>query len=73
MIRLTLPDPYHHIAKLLICAVKENVNYRQHVLDNKDFLINKGNCYEISSRTNDLYIFDNILPISTHITGSLEK
>ena len=73
MIRLTLPDSIPSHSEVIDLCCERNVYYRQHVLDNKDFLINKGNCYEISSRTNDLYIFDNILPISTHITGSLEN
>lgn len=73
MIRLTLPDSIPSHSEVIDLCCERNVNYRQHVLDNKDFLINKGNCYEISSRTNDLYIFDNILPVSTHITGSLEN
>ncbi len=73
MIRLTLPDSIPSHSEVIDLCCERNVGYRQHILDNKDFLIDKGNCYEIFSRVNDLYIFDNILPVSTHITGSLEN
>lgn len=73
MIRLTLPNSIPSHSEVIDLCCERNVGYRQHILDNKDFLIDKGNCYEIFSRVNDLYIFDNILPVSTHITGSLEN
>ena len=73
MIRLTLPDSIPSHSEVIDLCCERNVGYRQHILDNKDFLIDKGNCYEIFSRVNDLYFFDNILPVSTHITGSLEN
>ncbi|WP_118775702.1 HNH endonuclease [Haemophilus haemolyticus] len=73
MIRLTLPDSIPPHSEVINLCCERDVNYKQHVLNNQNFLINKGNDYERYSRTNDLYTFDNILPVSTHITGSLEN
>lgn len=73
MIRLILPDSIPSHSKVIDLCCERDVNYKQHVLNNQNFLINKGNDYESYSRANNLYMFNNILPKSTHITGSLEN
>lgn len=73
MIRLILPNSIQSHSEIIDLCCEKNVYYKQHILDNKDFILNKGNDYEIFSRANDLYILDSILPKSIHITGNLEN
>ena len=73
MIRLVLPNSIQSHSEVINLCCERDVNYKQHVLNNQNFLINKGNDYESYSRANNLYMFNNILPKSIHITGSLEN
>ena len=45
MIRLTLPDSIPSHSEVIDLCCERNVGYRQHILDNKDFLVDKGDTY----------------------------
>jgi hypothetical protein len=73
MIRLTLPDSIPSHSEVIDLCCERNVGYRQHILDNKDFLVDKGDTYINFSRANNLHMLNNIFPMSIHIRGSLEN
>lgn len=71
MIHIELPTHLSNFSNILDECCKRQTQYINHVINNKYFLLQKGEEYYNLARVNDLHLFNINLPVSNIIIGQL--